>query len=200
GLADPPKPFNDGARSPAPTRKPAPKPPPAAAYAPELAADGIPQLALTAYRKAELRMAKAQPGCHLRWYLVAAIGRVESDHGRFGGAQLLKDGTSFPKIRGAALDGRPGFALVPDTDHGRYDGDTRFDRAVGPMQFIPGTWAEYAADGNGDGRADPFNVFDAALAAADYLCNGHDLSTVDGQRAAVHNYNHSDEYVDLVLA
>jgi hypothetical protein len=180
--------------------KPRPAAPPAAAFAPELAADGIPAVALTAYRKAEARLAKDQRGCHLRWYLVAAIGRVESDHGRYGGAQLRTDGTSTPKILGVPLDGRPGFALVRDTDHGRYDGDTHFDRAVGPMQFIPGTWAGYAADGNGDGRTDPFNLFDAGLAAAAYLCNGHDLSTEAGQRAAVHNYNHSDEYVDLVLA
>jgi len=184
--------------------KPRPKPrvpqAPAAAYAPELAASGIPVVALTAYRKAGQRMARAVPGCHIRWYLVAAIGRVESNHGRFAGAQLLQDGTSNPKILGSPLDGRPGFATIRDTDHGVLDGDTTFDRAVGPMQFIPSTWASYAADGNGDRKADPFNIFDAALAAADYLCNGHDLSTVAGQRTAVGNYNHSDEYVDLVLA
>ena len=125
---------------------------------------------------------------------------MESDHGRFAGAQLLKDGTSSPKILGVALDGSAGVAMVRDTDHGVYDGDTTYDRAVGPMQFIPSTWAVYAADGNGDGRTDPFNIFDAALAAADYLCNGHDLATSDGVRAAVRNYNHSDDYVELVLA
>src|SRR6266511_2983930 len=182
--------------------RPTPRVPqaPAAAFAPELAASGIPVVALTAYRKAEQRMARAVPGCHIRWYLVAAIGRVESNHGRFAGAQLLQDGTSNPKILGSPLDGRPGFATIRDTDHGVLDGDTTFDRAVGPMQFIPSTWASYAADGNGDRKADPFNIFDAALAAADYLCNGHDLSTVAGQRTAVGNYNHSEEYVDLVLA
>jgi membrane-bound lytic murein transglycosylase B len=180
----------------------APKAPtaPVAAYAPELAASGIPAVALAAYRKAEQRMARAVPGCHLRWYLVAAIGRVESNHGRFGGAQLRTDGTSQPKILGPVLAGGAGFALIRDTDHGRYDGDTSYDRAVGPMQFIPSTWAMYAADGDGDGRTDPFNIFDAALAAADYLCNGHDLATSDGVRAAVRNYNHSDAYVELVLA
>jgi len=174
---------------------------PAAAYAPELAASGIPVVALTAYRRAEARMAKATPGCHVRWYLIAGIGRVESDHGRFGGAQLRADGTSDPPIIGVALDGRPGFATIRDTDGGRYDGDTAFDRAVGPMQFIPSSWASYAADGDGDGRADPFNLNDAALAAAAYLCNaGGDLSTKAGQKAAVRSYNHSDEYVALVLA
>jgi outer membrane biosynthesis protein TonB len=174
---------------------------PPAAYAPELAASGIPVVALTAYRRAEARMAKAMPTCHIPWYLIAGIGRVESDHGRFGGAQLLRDGTSVPKIIGVALDGQHGFALIRDTDHGRYDGDTAYDRAVGPMQFIPGTWAEYATDGDGDGTDDPFNVNDAALAAAVYLCNaGGDLSNEAGRSAAVHSYNHSAEYVALVLA
>ena len=46
------------------------------------------------------------------------------------------------------------------------------------MQFIPSTWMIYGADGNGDGIKDPFNIFDAALAAANYLCDaGGDLST-----------------------
>jgi membrane-bound lytic murein transglycosylase B len=180
--------------------KPRPAAPPAAAYAPELAADGIPAIALQAYRKAEQRMSKVQPGCHQKWYFVAAIGRVESNHGRFAGARLLTDGTSDPKILGLRLDGSPGFATITDTDHGLYDGDLQYDRAVGPMQFIPSTWAGYASDGDGDGKTDPFNLFDAALGAATYLCNGHDLGTLEGQKAAIHNYNHSDEYVALVLA
>ena len=46
------------------------------------------------------------------------------------------------------------------------------------MQFIPSTWALYGADGNGDGVADPFNIFDAAAAAAHYLCRaGGNLQT-----------------------
>jgi hypothetical protein len=191
--------FEPMPRTPEPA-KPKPAEPPAAAYAPELAADGIPAVALTAYRKAAQRMTMDDAGCHQRWYFVAAIGRVESDHGRFGGARLLADGTSDPKVLGPRLDGAPGFAVVSDTDHGHYDGDLVYDRAVGPMQFIPSTWAGYAADGNGDGKTDPFNLFDAALATAAYLCNGHDLATLAGQQAAIHNYNHSDEYVALVLA
>lgn len=45
------------------------------------------------------------------------------------------------------------------------------------MQFIPSTWSNggpdgtgWGADGNGDGKKDPHNVFDAALAAGGYLC------------------------------
>lgn len=170
---------------------------PSGEAAPGLAADGIPARAVQAYQAAATSMA----GCGIPWSLVAAIGRVESDHGRFAGATLLADGRSDPPIVGIPLDGRPGVAQIGDTDSGRYDGDTTHDRAVGPMQFIPGTWALFASDGDHDGKADPFDLDDAAAAAAKYLCQaGGDLSTAAGQQDAVYSYNRSDSYVSLVLA
>ncbi|PZA21933.1 hypothetical protein DMO24_07695, partial [Modestobacter versicolor] len=159
-----------------------------------LAASGIPTTALEAYTFAAL-----DADCVIDWTLIAAIGRVESNHGRFGGAVLHTDGTSTPPVVGIPLTGA-GTARILDTDGGRFDRDTVHDRAVGPMQFIPSTWAIYGADGNGDGVDDPFNIFDAAAAAADYLCaSGGDLTTPAGQARAVFAYNHSDEYVDSVL-
>ncbi len=164
-----------------------------------LAADGIPQTALMAYQDAADRENALDPTCGLTWPLLAGIGRVESDHGRFAGAVLHTDGVSTPKIIGIPLDGN-GTALILDTDHGRLDGDTVYDRAVGPMQFIPSTWASYGVDANGDGIADPFNIFDAAATSADYLCAaGKDLTTVAGQTTAVRAYNDSDDYIRLVL-
>jgi hypothetical protein len=163
-----------------------------------LAANGIPNVALNAYRVAAARMDRSAP-CGIDWSLLAGIGRVESNHGRFGGARLSSDGTSAPRIIGPALDGKQ-FAFIHDTDRGQWDGDQVQDRAVGPMQFIPATWQAYGADGNGDGVADPFNINDAALAAAHYLCvAGGNLSTDAGQRQAVMAYNHSDAYVNQVL-
>jgi hypothetical protein len=57
-------------------------------------------------------------------------------------------------------------------------------RAVGPMQFIASTWRRVQVDGNGDGRGDPDNIYDAALGAAVYLCAGEtdlrDRRTADG--------------------
>ena len=82
-------------------------------------------------------MAVADPGCHISWTLLAAIGRVESNHGRFGGAQLGSDGVSRPEIRGPQLDGAGAFAAIADSDHGTLDRDKVWDRAVGQMQFLP---------------------------------------------------------------
>ena len=54
---------------------------------------------------------------------------------------------------------------------------------------------------DGDGQRNPQDIDDAALATAVYLCSGSDdLATDAGQRAAVYRYNHSQEYVALVLA
>ena len=93
-----------------------------------------------------------------------------------------------------------GFAAIGDSDAGRLDGDPAHDRAVGPMQFLPGTWAVYGQDANGDGVRDPQNLPDAALAAGTYLCAaGGDVATPTGARTAVLAYNHSDAYADLVL-
>jgi len=171
---------------------------PAAVHA--LAVGGIPTAALDAYRSAAARLASAQPSCGVPWALLAGIGRIESNHGRYGGASLTATGESVPHIIGPALDGTR-YDYIADTDGGRLDADPRVDHAVGPMQFIPATWALYGIDGNGDRIASPFNLADAALAAARYLCAaGGDLRTAAGQRRAVLAYNHSDEYLALVLA
>ena len=165
-----------------------------------LAADGIPITALTAYQAAAVRAAKLAPACGLSWPLLAGIGRVESDHGRFAGAVLHSDGLSTPQVIGIPLNGH-GTALILDTDNGALDGDTVYDRAVGPMQFIPSTWAGWGVDANGDGVADPFNIFDAAAAAADYLCAaGRDLTTTRGQVQAILSYNYSWDYVSMVMS
>jgi membrane-bound lytic murein transglycosylase B len=165
-----------------------------------LAANGIPRVALNAYRVAAARMGNVAPGCGIDWALLAGIGREESDHGRFAGAVLHADGVSTPRIIGIPLDGN-GTALIRDTDGGSLDGDAVYDHAVGPMQFIPSTWAIYGTDANGDGKADVFNINDAALAAARYLCAaGGNLRTHAGQVRAVLAYNHSDEYLAQVLA
>jgi hypothetical protein len=161
----------------------------------------IPVVALQAYGYAELVVTRTTPGCQLSWTTLAAIGRVESNHGRTGDAALGPDGRALPEIIGPALDGRGDRLLIQDTDAGRIDGDGVYDRAVGPMQFIPQTWLAERIDATGDGVADPHNIHDAALAAANYLCrNGRDLATPEGWWQAVLAYNDVQRYAEEVHA
>ncbi len=161
---------------------------------------GIPAPALAAYQRAETVINAADEGCNLSWQLLAAIGDVESHHGSFGVSQLSSDGVATPPIIGVPLTGSGGTALVRDTDAGVLDGDQQFDRAVGPMQFIPSTWSVVGVDSDDDGERNPQDIDDAALAAAVYLCSGsEDLSTDSGQVVAVNRYNHSAAYVERVL-
>ncbi|MGY2700613.1 lytic transglycosylase domain-containing protein [Nocardioides sp. HB32] len=162
---------------------------------------GIPAAALAAYQRAETVINSADKSCHLSWQLIAAIGRVESDHGRTNGNSLDADGVAQPGIYGPALDGTDGTTRIADTDAGQYDDDAKFDRAIGPMQFIPSTWSVVGVDADGDGQRNPQDIDDAALATAVYLCSGDDdLSSAAGQHSAVYRYNHSTSYVDLVLS
>ncbi|WP_018119033.1 lytic transglycosylase domain-containing protein [Corynebacterium mastitidis] len=170
-------------------------------WAKPLAEDtGIPEAALRAYGNAELIAADAWPGCHLRWTTLAGLGYVETRHGTYSGkwfshSSIGEDGVVSPPIVGIPLDGSPGVEEIPDTDGGRLDGDSEHDRAVGPMQFIPESWARYGRDASGDGTADPQQIDDAALTAAHLLCSGRDLSDADQWEDAIHSYNMSQEYL-----
>ena len=163
--------------------------------------NGIPSAALAAYQRAAQVIDSADASCNIEWPLVAAIGRVESNHGRYGGNTLTAEGVSTPGIYGIPLDGGNGTQRITDTDAGQFDDDKQFDRAVGPMQFIPSTWSVVGVDGDGDGERNPQDIDDAALATAVYLCSGdEDLGERSGQESAVYRYNHSDDYVALVLS
>ncbi|CAB0594569.1 LpqU family protein [Corynebacterium diphtheriae] len=160
----------------------------------------ISSAAIRAYGNAELVAAQSWPECHLSWGTLAGLGFVETRHGTYSGhlfdsRSIDTDGNVLPPIIGVPLDGSPGFAEVKDTDSGELDGDPQFDRAVGPMQFIPESWKRYGRDANGDGVADPNNIDDAALAAANLLCDGRDLATADGWTNAIYSYNMSNDYL-----
>jgi hypothetical protein len=111
------------------------------------------------YRELYIESARYCPG--LRWQVLAAIGQVESGHGRNVG----------PSTAGA----------------------------LGPMQFLPSTWAFSGVDGDGDGKADIMNPYDAVPAAALYLCRAGAANGPQGLYDAIFSYNHADWYVKKVL-
>lgn len=145
-------------------------PPPAAASEPsELALADIPAHLLPVYQQA------AADSCDMPWEVLAAIGKIESDHGR---------------------------SAMPGVTSG-----TNFAGAAGPMQFMPGTWAAYRVDGDGDGDTDIYDPVDAIWSAANYLCaNGAGDRDAQGNPMpdrlynAIWHYNHSDAYVQNVIA
>ncbi len=161
---------------------------------------GIPGIAHAAYVAAEQALAVENPTCHMPWTVLAGIGRVESTHIYNGKADA--DGNALDPVYGPVLDGSlAGNNVIHDSDGGALDGLAGYDRAVGPMQFLPETWSHYAADGNGDGIADPQNYYDATLTAGKYLCDGGlDMRDLAQQSKAILRYNNSMAYVANVMA
>ncbi|MFB9566004.1 lytic murein transglycosylase [Saccharopolyspora hordei] len=160
----------------------------------------VPRAALQAYGYVQRALEESVPDCGLTWTLLAGIGAVESNHGRYGGARLDRTGRPSRPIVGLPLDGSDGVKRIPDTDGGELDSDQVWDRAVGPLQFIPTTWSDWQVDADGDGVADPQDIDDAALAAGRYLCEvGGDLREEDGFWQALLVYNRSRSYGQQVL-
>ncbi|MBF6355294.1 lytic murein transglycosylase [Nocardia higoensis] len=161
---------------------------------------GMPGISEAAYRAAEQTLAAEDPQCHMPWTMLAGIGRVESTHA-FGG-KADAEGNPLKPVYGPVLDGSlAGNAVIYDSDNGNLDGLSGYDRAVGPMQFLPETWKRYAADGNDDGIADPQNLYDAALTTGKYLCDGGlDMRDLSQQSRAILRYNNSMAYVANVMA
>jgi transglycosylase-like protein with SLT domain len=95
----------------------------------------------------------------IEWELLAAVGKIECDHGR---------GDCY----------RPNSA-----------------GALGPMQFMPATWASY----RDSSRSPPYDVYDGRdaifAAAAKLAADGVNRDP----RAALFSYNHSTAYVDDVI-
>ncbi|MFS3129467.1 lytic transglycosylase domain-containing protein [Nocardioides sp. Bht2] len=162
---------------------------------------GIPEVAMRAYGRAAILAGRDLPGCKMAWNTLAGIGWNESHHGTIKGRTLNADGTSSRPILGPVLDGSGPFAAIRATEASQqWHGNKRWDRAVGPMQFISESWERWASDADGDGVANPHDLDDAAWTAARYLCaSGADLTTGEGWRKAVLSYNRSTEYADAVF-
>ena len=150
---------------------------------------------VAAYQQAVMA---APASCHLPLGLLAAIGQVES--GSLAGRTLTASHRAVPPVIGPAVNGA-GVAAIADSDGGALDADTGWDHAVGPMQFLPGSWRTWGRDADGDGIADPQDVEDAAAAAMALLCAaGGDLAESGGLRRAILAYNQSSAYLQSVLS
>ncbi|HMJ78578.1 MAG TPA: lytic murein transglycosylase [Iamia sp.] len=160
----------------------------------------FPLVVLDAYFKAAETMALLAPGCGIEWWAMAGIGKIESRHGTFGGAEVRADGSLTKPIIGIPLTGAGGTAFIGDSDGGLIDGDPSVDRAAGPMQFIPQTWSAYGVDGDQNGEIQIQNLYDAAASAARYLCAAAgSMADVGGLQRGYMAYNHSAAYVSSVL-
>ncbi len=138
----------------------------------------------------------APPACRLRAEVLAAIAQVESGS---AAGQSLSGNRVVPGVYGPLLSGGR-VAAVRDTDGGHLDGNAQWDRAVGPMQFTPSAWRVYGTDGDGDGKADPQNVYDSVVSASLFLCaGGRDLSQPTVLTEAIASYNPSGPYLLAVL-
>ena len=163
-------------------------------------ATGIPERVLAAYAGAAIRMELTEEGCGLTWNTLAGIGWVESHHGELYGAHIGPDGAMTEPIFGQPLVG-DGTMNIPDFDDGNFDGDPDHDRAVGPMQLIPQTWAAWHIDANADAFEDGQNIDDSSVAAANYLCfSSGTMTTEQGWRQGLWSYNQLETYADDVQA
>ncbi len=123
----------------------------------DIVARSVKPISKKQYRKL-YRQSAEKYGFGKDWYILAAVGKVETDHGENLG----------PSSAGA----------------------------MGPMQFMPSTWASSGVDGNGDGVANVMDPEDAIPAAARYLKIG---GAPKDWYAALYSYNHADWYVKKVL-
>ena len=161
---------------------------------------GIPERVLAAYAGGAVRLALTWPECGVTWNTLAGIGWIESHHGELYGAVIKPDGFMSEPIYGQPLVGN-GTMNIPDFDDGNFDGDPLHDRAVGPMQIIPQTWAAWHVDGNGDGDPNGQQIDDSVVSAANYLCFSSDtMTTAEGWTKSLWSYNQLDSYADDVRA
>ncbi|MFF5996500.1 peptidoglycan DD-metalloendopeptidase family protein [Lysinibacillus sp. KU-BSD001] len=127
----------------------------------------------------------------IHWLLLASIHRQEtnfsqnktvSSAGAIGAMQFMDCtfvGWSYPTCNGLGNGGIPKDILMSPAQISKYGG--------------------YGVDGNGDGKADPWNEEDAIHSAAKYLSANMKGSTeIDKIQAAIFAYNHSSQYVNEV--
>ncbi len=127
---------------------------------------GIPATYLSLYRQAARSYG-------VPWPVLAAIGSIETDHGR----------SLAPGVRSGV------------NRHGCCAGPMQFNLRDGP----PSTWERYGTDANHDGSKDVYDAEDAIPSAAKYLRELVERAGGDLHQALL-GYNHSPAYVSDVLS
>ena len=157
---------------------------------------GASLVVLDSYVRAAEDVTEYRPNCSIRWEILAGVATIESAQGTFGGATVGANGDINRRILGPVLDGTlEGTAVIGDSDAGRLDGNSEYDRAVGPFQFLPSTWGAFGLDSTGDNFANPHNMYDAALSAAGYLCAQSNVADDGGIERSILTYNNSRVYL-----
>ena len=160
---------------------------------------------LAARHTAELA-AQAQELAKLNTQLEAALAAINAASPQSAGSEPLTADTpaelrSLYQDAAKTCPGLPWGVLAAigqvETDNGKNKAVSSAG-AMGPMQFMPATWAIYGVDGDHDGKADILDQVDAVYSAAHYLCvdGGGNPATLYN---AIFHYNHSDYYVNTVL-
>jgi cell wall-associated NlpC family hydrolase len=123
----------------------------------EIAATTIPPKYLALYLQAGVESG-------VPWQLLAAVGKVECDHGQ----------SPDPSCAQAGVENNAG--------------------AGGPMQFLAATWVTYGLDADGDGVADRWDPADAIFSAANYLkASGAPTNDEAALFAYNHSQTYADE-------
>jgi hypothetical protein len=159
-----------------------------------------PAAAVAAYQRAATVIDAAAP-CNLDWLVLAAIGRLASNHGQGDDLshRITVQGRIRPVLVGRPLNGRGGRSQVSDTDAGELDGNPRWDAPLGPMGLLPGTWSQVAVDADGDGVRNVQDLDDATLGAAVLLCaSGKDLAHAKALRRSLRAYDATPHFARTV--
>jgi membrane-bound lytic murein transglycosylase B len=132
----------------------------------------------------------------------AAANDATSSAGQATASGIPKDYLALYRAAAATCDGLPWPVLAAvgqvESGHGTNVGPSS-SGAMGPMQFLPSTFAAYAVDGDKDGDTDIWSPADSIYTAAHYLCANGGGNGPRGLYTALWHYNQADWYVQLVI-
>lgn len=137
---------------------------------------------------------------------IVAILRIETDFGMFTGKRPVINSlyswyVLSPRRRSWALKELKAFLKIAKEnqfDVFSVNGSTA--GAFGLPQFLPSSYLRFGVDENKDGKVDLFSEADAIASVANYLKNHGWGKSEKNKRSAIYGYNHSQKYVDAVVA